>query len=446
MGIILFIIYVIALLMIGLSSKKTTLSKDHFFVNGRQSSAATVASSILASCIGASATIGMVGLAFHVGMPAFWWLGSGVIGLLFLGYFLAAKVRAIGCYTLSDIVAKLLGRAPEKWTSIVVVLAWTSIVTAELVACTSLLQTLLAIEKLPALIIGCLLISLHTIFGGQGSIIRLDKLQFSIIFGTIALLLIWSVVFAQGGTSHIAIEFSNQAFPVNKAMYFCLILGGGYIVCPMLYGRVLSAKDLPSARRGVIASALVLAVVAMMIVFIGLLAQSFVPANTPNDEVLMTLADTMLPVWLAKCIYVFLLCVVVSSADACLFAASSALSRHLFKKEGIKANRWCSLVLMLIAALLTLTNQGILSYLLMANNIYACSIVIPVMLCLIFNKSATAIHQPVMLTGMVVSGILGFINALSDQYAYAYWGMFCSLCLTLLSFKRNQYVTAKGNL
>lgn len=446
MGIIIFVIYVTALLVIGLSNKKQALSKDHFFVNGRQSSSATVATSILASCIGASATIGMVGLAFHAGMPAFWWLGSGMIGLFILGYFLAAKVRETGCYTLSDIVSKLLGVAPEKWTSVVVVLAWTSIVTAELVACTTLLQTLLNIERLPALIIGCLLISLHTIFGGQCSIIRLDKLQFGIILTAVSVLLIWSLWAAGPSTQHISVEFSNQTFPVSKVIYYCFILGGSYVVCPMLYGRVLTAKNLTTARRGVIASAVVLGIVAMMIVYIGLCAQSLIPADTPNDKVLMTLTDTMLPAWLAKCIYVFLLCVVVSSADACLFAASTALSRHLFRKEAINTNRWCSFILMLVAAVLTLTNQGILSYLLMANNIYVCSIVIPVMMCLIFKKTANTIHQPVVLTGMVLSGILGLINAFSDQYAYAYWGLFCSFCLTLLSFKRVNYVSAKGNL
>ena len=53
-----------------------------FFVNSRSSGALITGTSILASCVGGSATIGMVGLAWLIGTPAFWWLGSGVCGLL----------------------------------------------------------------------------------------------------------------------------------------------------------------------------------------------------------------------------------------------------------------------------------------------------------------------------------------------------------------------------
>ncbi|MBD5641641.1 MAG: hypothetical protein HDQ91_04405, partial [Desulfovibrio sp.] len=80
-----------------------------YYVCGRQARAAPVGFSILASCIGGSATIGMTGLAWECGTPAFWWLGSGALGLAFLALFLAKKIRATNALTLPGVIACYLG-------------------------------------------------------------------------------------------------------------------------------------------------------------------------------------------------------------------------------------------------------------------------------------------------------------------------------------------------
>src|SRR5699024_2800024 len=137
--------------------------------------------------------------------------------------------------------------------------------------------------------------------------------------------------------------------PISKVLYYCFIVGGSYIVCPMLYGRVLSAKSEKVARHGVHIAAVALAICAFLITFIGFYAHGLIPENTPADNVLTTLLSVAMPSWLAMFIDLFLLCAVVSSADSCLFAASSALSRSLLKTDNIKTNRWCSVILIMLA-------------------------------------------------------------------------------------------------
>ena len=436
MGVVLFISYALILCAVSFLNKNKITSNDGFFVNARATTTMGVAISTLTSCVGASATIGVVGLSFDVGIPAFWWLGSGALGLVVLGGFLANRVRASKAYTLSEIIASLLGKQAELIASVIIVFAWTAIVTAQLVACVFLIQALLGTGKLLALLLGCLLITLHTISGGQSGIIHLDKFQVNLIIGGVLTLLIWGVFYSPSTIEEIDFSWINHQFPLSKALYLCFILGGSYIVCPMLYGRVLSARDENAARNGILLAAFLLAIIAFMIVLVGIYARGIVPSDTTTDQVLITLLSAALHPWLAQFIYLFLLCAVVSSADSCLFAASSALSRHLLRRDSIYANRWSSLLLMGIAVLLTFTNQSILDYLLMANNIYVCSIVIPVMMCFLFRRTANSIHQPVMLSGMILAGILGAIAAFSDQYSISYLGLICSLIFTSLSFAK----------
>ena len=64
MGLAVFALYALGALVLGKIIAKSAADESSFYVNNRSSNAALVAFSIVASCIGASATIGTVGLAF----------------------------------------------------------------------------------------------------------------------------------------------------------------------------------------------------------------------------------------------------------------------------------------------------------------------------------------------------------------------------------------------
>ena len=92
-----FLVYAALLLGMGLlealRESRAKSGRDAFFVNSRASGPWQVGISIIASCVGGSATLGMAGLAWQAGTPAFWWLGGGACGLFVLTLFLAKKVR-----------------------------------------------------------------------------------------------------------------------------------------------------------------------------------------------------------------------------------------------------------------------------------------------------------------------------------------------------------------
>ena len=61
--------YAALVLRTGLASRKR--DTEAFYINNRASGAWSVGFSIFVSCVGASAVVGMVGMAFAVGTPAF---------------------------------------------------------------------------------------------------------------------------------------------------------------------------------------------------------------------------------------------------------------------------------------------------------------------------------------------------------------------------------------
>ncbi len=104
---------------------------DDYYVNGRRSGSAQVALSIVASCVGGSATIGMAGLAWEVGLPAIWWLGSGACGLALLVRFMARKIRESGARTMPELVGIYLGSSARPLVSGIILLAWVAILAAQ---------------------------------------------------------------------------------------------------------------------------------------------------------------------------------------------------------------------------------------------------------------------------------------------------------------------------
>lgn len=86
------ILYTVVLCVLSLwLTRQQGATADSFFVNNRASGTGEISLSIVASCVGGSVTLGMAGLAWQVGLPALWWLGSGAIGLLMFSLFLAKK-------------------------------------------------------------------------------------------------------------------------------------------------------------------------------------------------------------------------------------------------------------------------------------------------------------------------------------------------------------------
>lgn len=406
-----------------------------FFVNNRASSAQGVGFSIIVSCVGASATIGMIGLAFTVGTPAFWWLGSGCVGLLLLSLLLARRVRESGAYTMPQLVEKYMGVRARPLIAMVIVLAWMAILAAQFAALSKVLAALTGFAPGACLAAGFGLIVIHTL-GGQAAIMGVDRLQALILLAALPVLLIWLCAINPGWTARTPLELTNSDFPPEKLVYFLFVVGGNYLICPMLFGRFLSARSGGAARRGGLFAVAGLALCAGLIVSIGLAAKGLLPAETGGDNVLAALLG-LAPRWLNLIVSIALISAIVSSADSCLVTASTVLAHDLLRRDDIAASRLCVLLLGGCGLALSLLDKGILEYLLMAYDVYACGVVAPVFVALLLGKRRHIL--PFFACAAVISGgTLGAVSALGGSTAFSYAGMICSALVALLGARRGE--------
>lgn len=418
-----------ALLIVYTATAGRRRSGAAFFVNNRKSGAWGVGFSIIVSCVGASATLGMIGMAFAVGTPAFWWLGMGAAGLTALALLLARAVRGSGAYTMPHMVETLLGKPARPLIAVVIVIAWAAILAAQFTALIRVLGPLTGFSSLVCLAVAFALIVGHTL-GGQAAIMRADRVQALILVLALGVMLGWLTAHNPGWTAQVRFEAVNDGFPPSKLVYFLLIVGANYLVCPMLFGRMLSAKDEQSARSGGLIAAAGIMLCAGLIVAVGLACKGLIPPDTAQDAVLTDVLAAAMPPWMHLVVSMALISAIVSSADSCLVTAATVLSFDLLGKRTPKTGRICVVVLGLAGAALSLWGKGILGFLLMAYDVYACGVVVPVFMGLML-MGRRKIDTRWACAAVVVGGVFGGIAAVGEQATYSYIGMAASALLTL---------------
>ncbi|MCL2012862.1 MAG: hypothetical protein FWG75_08770 [Cystobacterineae bacterium] len=457
MAFALLLLYALLILGVGLVAVRRT--PESFYLNNRESGALSVGFSIFVSCIGASATISVIGMAFAVGTPAFWWLGSGAAGLVLLSLALARKIRSSGAYTLPHMVEAFLGPSVRPLISVVVVVAWLAILAAQFSALSRVFASLTGLSSLPCLLIGLVLVCGHT-FGGQSAIMRTDRIQALLIISSLVLVLLWLSRHNPGWVGAVQPQVVNAGFPPEKLLYYFVVVGANYVVCPMLFGRILSAKNERSARLGGLVGAAGIALCSALIVAVGLSCKGLIPEQTPQDEVLTSVLGTVMPYWMHLVVSFALISAIVSSADSCLVTAATVLSFDLLgqlrrKADGGKAlaplgagflgevalgpkaapfslrREWACVVLLgLAGAALSLYGKSILGFLMMAYDMFACGVAMPVSIGLLLHGKRRILPRFAH-AAVVAGGLLGLVAALSEEPLWSYAGMATSALLTL---------------
>ena len=393
MGFIITIVFLAAMLLIGIVKRRNTGSVAGFFVSGRSGSVLRITGSLVATIIGGSATLGLAGLGFTTGLPAVWWLLSGSVCLVILGTFFAARVRRYGVYSMPEILeVQYNSGALRVISSLVILVAWLGVIAAQITAAGRIAGILWPGHfVIPVILCGSIFI-IYTAAGGQNSVIRTEVFQAILIFTGIGLLFIMLVA-GTGDITLLKLPGGFLDFPVNSGFtyydilgYF-LFVGTSYLAGPDMYSRILSAKDEATAKRAVFITAILISVIAFAIVLIGIYGKGLYP-EIEAESVFPRLIVDVLPAWIQGVVVASLLAAFLSSADTCLITSSVILNSDIinpliFKnrlddKKQVYLTRIIIIILGVISIIITLYMGGIIKSMLFALTVYTTGLIVPV--------------------------------------------------------------------
>lgn len=411
-----------------------------YYVCDRKARAPAVTFSILASCIGGSATIAMTGLAWECGTPAFWWLGSGSIGLAILACLLARKIRSTNALTLPGVIEHYLGPQCKFIAAFMTLIASLAIIAAQFSALGLVIAPLSGNSDVVATCMGALFLTIYTFIGGQQAVIRSDIWQF--VFLALALLLtlycLLNIPDCLESIANLKLEFSNSSLPPLRIIYFLLIFGSSFLIGPMIFGRLLSATTPEAAQKGSYWAALGMALMAALITCIGIALHGLQLHPSAREDVLFLGISAALPPWARICVKLGLASAIISSADSCLMTAATVCASGLLKHGNVPFTRTCMCLIAALALLLSFAGKDILALLLAASDIYVCGVA-PVLFVAIISGKASQRTRWLYIAGMLCGGSMGLAAAITGQTAFSFAGLGCALLAACLAATMNHF-------
>ncbi len=352
MGIFFWIVigYLILLLSISVVKSLAIRSQEDFMVAGRKVPTYKLVATLLCTWIGSGGLLAGAGLAAQVGFSELWMAAGAWVGII-LVFFLAGRVRRISQYTVPDILELRYNKYARILGTIVIVIAYTTIVGYQFRGGAFVLELVAGIPQWQGVLMTAAFIILFTAFAGMLSIVSVDIINGAVI--TVAVVLAVPLIyFNLGGAEYVAAELDPQLFTVFGGHDFLWAMG---VFLPTflllmgesnMYQKFFSARNEKAAKHAVIWWVIGTIIVETAIASVAILAFSHFNALDPGsafylarenaEQVILHTARYGTEVGIPVAGGLLLICaavaIITSTGNSFLLAPSTNLTRDIYQR------------------------------------------------------------------------------------------------------------------
>ncbi len=408
--------FVVVMFGIGFYHFRKTKGADDYLIASWSVGPVKIVMTVIATWAGASIFIGSVGLGYELGLSGYMGFAfpATVFSLILAGLF-AKKLRRTRLYTVPDIFDERLGKPAGVIPAVLSAGLYAAPVTAmQIVALGAMFNVLFGMPLGWGLVLGWAIIYGYTMLGGLPSVILTDSIQTVVLVIGLVLMGVATWNFA-GGMGEIvpavpAGHLSLLGETPMDTLIFALTIGPFYLIWQSSWQRIYAARSERVALWGNFGGMLVAGtVIAIIPVFIGMAARSFVPTEgIAPDSVFYLVLQDILPPYLGGILAMALMAALVSGGDSFLLQGTANLTRDLYQRylrpdatqrQLLRTSRWgvtlIGLVALLIAFFIT-DIVGIYTYTLKWT---AVALVLPFLAIMFWRRTTRA--------GVITSMVLG---------------------------------------
>jgi SSS family solute:Na+ symporter len=334
--------YAAGLVLLGLFTGLKVRDSSSFFVAGRRLSPLLLCGTILAANIGAGSTVGAAGLGYRDGLAAWWWVGSAAIGTAVLGVWIGPKIWRIArehdLYTVGDYLERRYGASVRVVVAGLMWLATLAILAGQLIAAAWILDAVAGIPKPLGCLIGGGVMTLYFTAGGLTTSARVNLVQLVVLL--VGLLVTLPIALAGVGGWEGVVRAADTAAPDYfgfasggaSGWIYLFLLAPAFIVSPGLLQKIYGARDARTVRTGVVVSAVLLALFAIVPPLFGMIARAIEPALANPELALPIVFTDGVPGIIGALALAAIFSAEISSADAILFMLSTSLAEDIYKR------------------------------------------------------------------------------------------------------------------
>ncbi|MDY4192067.1 MAG: sodium/proline symporter [Oscillospiraceae bacterium] len=391
------VVYLAAVLAIGIWCSKRNNSVDDFYLGGRKLGPFVTAMSAEASDMSSYLLMGLPGLAYLTGIADVGWTVVGLAVGTYLNWLIVAKrvrryTHAVDAITLPDFFANRYGgksRLLLAISALIIVIFFIPYTASGFAACGKLFASLFGIDYFTAMIISAVVIVGYTAAGGFLAASTTDFIQSIVMTGALLFILGFGVSAAGGWEAvtenaralpgYLSMTATHDAVSGGASAYgpitivSTLAWGLGYFGMPHILLRFMAIEDdrkLKLSRRVASVWVVISMAVAVLIGVVGLAAsaEGAIPflEGSASETIIVQLSDLLskngfAAALVAGLVLAGILASTMSTADSQLLAAASSVSQNLIsgvlgvklsKKAGMLAARGTVLAISVIAVFL----------------------------------------------------------------------------------------------
>jgi solute:Na+ symporter, SSS family len=358
------VLYLSALVGVGIWKARTIRDSADFMVAGRRLTWYVLVGTLLATWIGNGSLFGGAGLGYRNGLAGAWSSAGAWLGIVVV-YFIAQRVRRFGKVTVPDIFAARYNGAAAVLATMITVIAYLTIVSYQFRGGGRVLSIvtdgLISVEA--GIVITAVFAITYTVLAGMVSVVYTDVVNgVVIIFGVLAALVY--MVAAVGGVGEvIAVAeaagkwslFGNWAderatvasAPIIAISFFVptmlLLLGDAN-----MYQRIFSSRTAGTAKKAVLfwvfgvilleSSIYLLGLTGSVAAEQGLIPQLFAggaadTAENLSENIIPTLATQAVPLVIGLALVSAMMAIIVSTADSFLLVPATNVTRDIYQRH-----------------------------------------------------------------------------------------------------------------
>ena len=345
--IIIILVYLACLTVMNFWKSRRIKTQDDMMLAGRSISMTKMVFTLICTWIGSGTFISGAEFAAKAGWSAMWQVAGVGVGIIII-YFLAAKIRTFGQYTVGDILEVRYGPVARVFGAIAIIISFTTIVSYQFKAGGYILNTISdgSISNEQGMFLAFLFVTIFTMIGGMVAIANTD-LPNGIIILSAMIISTPLVIIAAGSFSQMHavlpsthVQVFNPTFTYNPPLKI-LAMGISTLLLLLgvqsMYQKFYSARNPGEARRAagmwVVGTLFIEAVAVIVAIFATVHFWDRLQAGAMDHaEVIVRAAREMIPLPVGVLLLGAATVVVISTGMNYLLSPTTTLIRDIIQR------------------------------------------------------------------------------------------------------------------
>ena len=348
--VVVFVIYSISTLCIGLWANKKSKSVDSYFVADRNLGIVPTSMAYYSTAQSSSAFLGSCGWAYAEGWASNSYTSIPIaFGALLTWMLLANRVRKIAgdCngLTVPDLLAyRFPSKSVRLVSLLIIIIAYIPMMVAQIKGCGILVQTILPdVSFEMAAFVGVAIVCIYVMLGGMRAVAYTDVVQGILMMFSVILMIVVSLA-AVGGITQMNLQVEalqpgstspsgvDNIWNFNYSLSFALLFLLSPLGQPSYLAKFFAMKGKQVARFAMPISVTCVFIASLSFPIIGLSARILFPGLADPDTSFTVMATNLLPPILGAIVIVALFAAVMSTMDAMFLNISGAVIRDFYQK------------------------------------------------------------------------------------------------------------------